>query len=94
MRSRLSRSLALVGVLAAGALASGAPAVAVPDAVVSAVLPSGPDCLGTDASATDGRKVKGDNTAFESLHVPQAQALVRKSGGTPGAGVSVVVVDS
>lgn len=83
MRARLT----LAGACAAGALTwIGQPAAAVP--------PTGPDCLGTDANATDVRTVKGDNEALEALHVPQAQALVRKGGRTPGAGVSVVVVDS
>lgn len=61
--------------------------------VVGAPAPVGEQCLNVGAT-TEERSVKGDNAASLSLHVAQAQALVRKSGAQPGAGVTVVVVDS
>lgn len=43
---------------------------------------------------TQAKPVEGDNPAYDDLHVEQAHDLARTRGVEPGAGVSVVVVDS
>jgi membrane-anchored mycosin MYCP len=92
---------AAAGGLAGGALglsllggAAGTPAAAAAPEVHVAADAEGPRCLQVSASTTDQRSVKGDNPANLALHVEEAQALVRKTGRQPGAGVQVIVVDS
>ena len=54
----------------------------------------GPDCAEVTIQDTSPRPVRGENPAYEAMHVPQAHDLAARAGVRPGAGVAVVVVDS
>lgn len=72
---------------------SAAPAPAAPaQAAVQARAAEGPSC---DQTGSEGaRTVTGENDASNVLQVPAATSLAAAAGTKPGAGVSVVVVDS
>ncbi|WP_156392165.1 MULTISPECIES: S8 family serine peptidase [unclassified Nocardioides] len=54
----------------------------------------GPECGAVSPDDDVERPVTGENTAMEALQVPQAWSEASKAGKRPGAGVTVVVVDS
>lgn len=54
----------------------------------------GPECAAVSPDDDVERPVTGENAAMEALQVPQAWSQASKAGKRPGAGVTVVVVDS
>ncbi|WP_182378963.1 S8 family serine peptidase [Nocardioides sp. WS12] len=73
------------------------PVLLIPGASVAhqaAVAAEGPECSAVSPDDDVERPVTGENTAMEALQVPQAWAQADKTGKRPGAGVTVVVVDS
>ncbi|WP_435772035.1 S8/S53 family peptidase [Nocardioides sp. SYSU DS0651] len=59
----------------------------------AAVVAADEDCADVTSERRDDPRVTGDNEGHLALHVAQAQELARDRG-RPGAGVTVVVVDS
>lgn len=93
MRLTGSRRLPVAALLACAVAGPLGPLGPSAEAAVRA-QPTGPGCLQVTAATTDERTVDGENTANETLHVEEAQALARRAGRAPGEGVTVVVVDS
>lgn len=89
---RSARALAALALVAGGPVLTTvtAPAQGAPPAAARAA--EGPSCDETGADAE--RTVTGENVASTVLQVPDATTLAARSGRRPGAGVTVVVVDS
>lgn len=58
-----------------------------------AVAAEGPDCTGLD-NESPREEVSGDNVPYDVLQVETAHELLARDGRAPGAGVTVVVVDT
>ncbi|MBS4752104.1 S8 family serine peptidase [Nocardioides sp. zg-ZUI104] len=87
----LAPMLAPALVAPVGAVPAVGPGGAVPAARAAA---EGPDCDTVGADTELGDPVTGENAASVELQVPQATEVARRRGVRPGAGVSVVVLDS
>ena len=94
MRVSVRRRTATGTALAALALGLWSPAPAV--VAAAGAPPTGPECLSVQPTDVDETTVRGENEANARLQVPEAQQLARRlaPGRAPGAGVTVVVVDS
>lgn len=79
----------LAGLAVAGVVAASAP----PVQALPAAMAENPDCAGVDAESPP-EEVTADNLPYEALQVEAAHELLEREGRTPGAGVTVVVVDS
>ncbi|MCX6400588.1 MAG: S8 family serine peptidase [Propionibacteriales bacterium] len=84
-RARLTAAAVALGFL---------PVVLFPQSSGARAPAEGQDCSSVTSGTTDILPVTGVNDASEELQVPEAAALARKAGTTPGKGVTVVVVDS
>lgn len=84
-RSRLTATAVAIGFL---------PVVLLPQGSAARAPAEGQDCASVTSGTTDVLPVTGENDANVALQVPEATALARKAGTTPGKGVTVVVVDS
>lgn len=85
----------LVALAAAGVVAASAPpvpAAPVGSSVLSR-LAENPDCSAIDAESPP-EDVTADNLPYEALQVDDAHELLEREGREPGAGVTVVVVDT
>ncbi|NYI99410.1 membrane-anchored mycosin MYCP [Nocardioides thalensis] len=79
----------------AGLAVTGVVALSVPPvhAAPPAALAENPDCAGVDAESPR-EEVIADNLPYEALQVRAAHELLEREGRAPGAGVTVVVVDT
>lgn len=80
----------LAGLAVAGVVAASAPPV---HAALPAALAENPDCVGIDAESPR-EEVTADNLPYEALQVGAAHDALERDGRVPGAGVTIVVVDT